>query len=110
MTDIFKDATQSPEARADDLLSRMTLDEKIGQMHAVWLFLNENGEHNVRSDQFTGESDADTLRQMLGRGLGQITPPAWHPQHRPGRRRPGAQRIAKIHARGNPPRHSGDVA
>ncbi|SFO16534.1 beta-glucosidase [Cohaesibacter marisflavi] len=75
MTDIFKDATQSPEARADDLLSRMTLDEKIGQMHAVWLFLNENGEHNVRSDQFTGESDADTLRQMLGRGLGQITRP-----------------------------------
>ena len=75
MTDIFKDATQSPQARADDLLSRMTMDEKIGQMHAVWLFLNENGEHNVRSDQFTGESDADTLRQMLGRGLGQITRP-----------------------------------
>ena len=35
----------------------------------------KNGEHQVRSDQFTGESDADSLRQMLGRGLGQITRP-----------------------------------
>ena len=75
MTDLYKDATRSPEARADDLLGRMTLDEKIGQMHAVWLFLNEDGEHRVRSDQFTGESNADTLRQMLSRGLGQITRP-----------------------------------
>nr|WP_321459748.1 glycoside hydrolase family 3 N-terminal domain-containing protein [uncultured Cohaesibacter sp.] len=75
MTDLYKDTNASPESRAEDLLSRMTLEEKIGQMHAVWLFLNENGEHRVRSDQFTGESDADSLRQMLGRGLGQITRP-----------------------------------
>ncbi|SNY94339.1 beta-glucosidase [Cohaesibacter sp. ES.047] len=75
MTELYKDATQSPETRADDLISRMTLEEKIGQMHAVWLFLNENGEHQVRSDQFTGESNADTLRQMLSCGLGQITRP-----------------------------------
>ena len=75
MTHLYKDPTQSPQTRADDLLSRMTLEEKIGQMHAVWLFLNENGEHVVRSDQFTGESDADTLRQMLSHGLGQITRP-----------------------------------
>ncbi|WP_316861695.1 glycoside hydrolase family 3 N-terminal domain-containing protein [uncultured Cohaesibacter sp.] len=75
MTDLYKDANQSPEARTSDLLSRMTLDEKIGQMHAVWLFLDENGEHRVRSDQFTGESDASTLRAMLSQGLGQITRP-----------------------------------
>ncbi|WP_319533135.1 glycoside hydrolase family 3 N-terminal domain-containing protein [uncultured Cohaesibacter sp.] len=75
MTELYKDATRSPEARADDLLARMNLDEKIGQMHAVWLFLNEDGEHRVRCDQFTGESNADTLRQMLSRGLGQITRP-----------------------------------
>ncbi|WP_114011251.1 glycoside hydrolase family 3 N-terminal domain-containing protein [Cohaesibacter intestini] len=75
MTELYKDPSLSPEARADDLLSRMTRAEKIGQMHAVWLFLNENGDHQVRSDQFTGESDADTLREMLSHGLGQITRP-----------------------------------
>ena len=41
MTDLYKDTNASPEARAEDLIARMTLEEKIGQMHAVWLFLNE---------------------------------------------------------------------
>lgn len=32
MTPIYKDPTQSVEARVDDLLNRMTIEEKIGQM------------------------------------------------------------------------------
>ncbi|SFD16817.1 glycoside hydrolase family 3 N-terminal domain-containing protein [Tropicimonas isoalkanivorans] len=75
MTDLYKDPAQSIEARVDDLLARMSLEEKIGQMHSVWLFLNENGQHTTRSDQFTGSSDQDTLKDMLNTGLGQITRP-----------------------------------
>ena len=31
-TPLYKDAGQSAEARADDLLKRMTVDEKLGQL------------------------------------------------------------------------------
>ncbi len=63
------------ETRVADLLARMTLDEKIAQMHAVWLFMSEDGNHRVREDRFTGESDAETLNAMLRFGLGQVTRP-----------------------------------
>jgi beta-glucosidase len=32
MQPIYKDPSQSVEARVDDLLSRMTLEEKVGQL------------------------------------------------------------------------------
>lgn len=72
---VYKDATQPIAARVADLLSRMTLEEKVAQMHAFWLLLSEDGNHQVRSDAFTGHSDADKLQQMLKSGLGQITRP-----------------------------------
>jgi len=53
----------------------MTLEEKVAQMHAFWLILSEDGQHQVRSDTFTGHSDAEKLQQMLLNGLGQITRP-----------------------------------
>ena len=71
----YKDPSNSVEARTADLLSRMTLDEKIAQMHAIWLFLSEDGEHEIRSDRFTGNSDADVIYDRLKHGLGQITRP-----------------------------------
>ena len=33
---LYKDASLSPQERADDLLSRMTLDEKIAQVTGAW--------------------------------------------------------------------------
>ncbi len=53
----------------------MELDEKIAQMHAVWPFLAEDGGHEVRSDRFTGKSNAESIKAMLRSGLGQITRP-----------------------------------
>ena len=71
----YKDASLSVPDRVADLLVRMTLEEKIAQMHAFWLILSETGEHRVREDEFAGKSDAETLRQRLRNGLGQITRP-----------------------------------
>jgi beta-glucosidase len=34
---LYKDASQSVEARVDDLLARMTLEEKVAQLVAIWL-------------------------------------------------------------------------
>ncbi|GGP21143.1 glycoside hydrolase family 3 protein [Silvimonas iriomotensis] len=75
MTAIYKDPSQPVAARVADLLARMTLDEKIAQMHAFWLILSEDGQHSVRADSFTGASDQDSLQKRLQLGLGQITRP-----------------------------------
>jgi len=72
---IYRDASASVEVRTADLLGRMTLDEKLAQLHAFWLILSPNGEHKVRSDSFTGGADQATLKKMLSHGLGQITRP-----------------------------------
>jgi beta-glucosidase-like glycosyl hydrolase len=62
--------------RVKDLLPRMTIEEKIAQMHAFWLILSEDGNHQPRSnDEFTRSSDPDRLRRLLVDGLGQITRP-----------------------------------
>lgn len=72
---IYRDASASAEVRTADLLGRMTLEEKIAQLHAFWLILSPDGNHRVRSDGFTGGSDQATLKKMLSQGLGQITRP-----------------------------------
>jgi len=72
----YKDPTQPVAARVRDLLARMTLEEKIAQMHAFWLILDEKGEHRVRpGEAFIASSDDATLQQRLALGVGQITRP-----------------------------------
>lgn len=71
----YQDPLLSPAARAADLLARMTLPEKLAQLHALWLLLDEGGNHQTRADGFTGTTDPDTLKRTLGLGLGQITRP-----------------------------------
>ena len=76
LTAPYKDASQPVEARARDLLARMTLDEKIAQMHAFWLILSEDGKHRVRpSVVFIDATDQATFERRLALGLGQITRP-----------------------------------
>ena len=41
----YQDPDRPASDRARDLLSRMTLEEKTAQMHALWLILSEDGEH-----------------------------------------------------------------
>jgi beta-glucosidase len=76
MTFVYQDPAQPIDRRVADLLGRMTIDEKIAQMHAVWLVLDEHGKHRPRTeDAFIGSSDENTLTDMLRKGLGQITRP-----------------------------------
>lgn len=75
MTPFYKDASRTVETRVADLLAKMTLEEKIAQMHAFWLILSEDGEHKPRYDSFTGSADASVLRQRMANGLGQISRP-----------------------------------
>jgi beta-glucosidase-like glycosyl hydrolase len=71
----YQDPTRSVAARARDLLARMTLDEKLAQLHALWLILSEDGKHRPREDSFVGKSDPDAVTKMLKQGLGQISRP-----------------------------------
>ncbi|MEN0614443.1 glycoside hydrolase family 3 N-terminal domain-containing protein [Klebsiella indica] len=78
MTVIYKDARRPVPERVADLLSRMTTEEKFAQMHAYWLVLAENGEHQERSDlsdEFSGASEQTSLAEKLKSGVGQITRP-----------------------------------
>jgi len=73
----YKDPTAPIDARVRDLMSQMTLPEKLAQMHALWLVLSEDGEHRLRPDASnnfaTGEPEE--VRTMFTHGLGQITRP-----------------------------------
>ncbi len=75
MNKLYKDSKQPIWARVNDLIGRMTIEEKIGQMHGMWLVLEEDGNHRVRHGQLTGASDPDVLKEILNNGLGQITRP-----------------------------------
>jgi beta-glucosidase len=69
----YQDPALSAETRANDLLGRMNLEEKIAQMHALWLILSEDGRHRPRQDDFTGGSDPAAVQQALRHGLGQVS-------------------------------------
>ncbi len=59
----YRDRELSTSARVADLLARMTRDEKIAQLSAVWAF------------EVVGEQGADSerLRALAGDGIGEIT-------------------------------------
>lgn len=60
---VYLDPAQPTERRVNDLLSRMTLDEKLAQLSAVWVY--ELLEEMTFSDE--------KARKLIGSGIGQIT-------------------------------------
>lgn len=66
---IYKDASRSVDDRTDDLLSRMTLDEKIGQVKCMWL-----SKFKLYDSQ--GQLVVDSLKKHVASGLGQIGRPS----------------------------------
>ncbi len=60
---LYHDASEALETRVEDLLSRMTLDEKCAQLGSLWVF-------QVLEDSTFSEAKA---RDMMPDGIGQIT-------------------------------------
>jgi beta-glucosidase len=66
---VYKDASAPIEARVDDLLSRMTLDEKIAQITTVWL-----DKVKIFADRL--QLDPAKLAAQYPNGLGHFTRPS----------------------------------
>lgn len=69
---------QNPELpigqRVEDLLARMTLEEKQAQLHGLWMVLAVDGRHRLRGQGgFVDSVARDDLHVLLRQGLGQIT-------------------------------------
>ncbi|WP_211236232.1 glycoside hydrolase family 3 N-terminal domain-containing protein [Aliagarivorans marinus] len=72
---LYKDENAPTELRVNDLLERMTIEEKLAQLGSQWLILDEHGEHR---DRDLGEQILQSLKplkQRLEHGIGQITRP-----------------------------------
>lgn len=63
MTEIYRNANAAIDDRVADLLGRMTLEEKVAQLGAIWLTAL------VQDENF----DADHAAEMLADGIGQVT-------------------------------------
>jgi beta-glucosidase len=66
---IYKDPRAAVEARVEDLLSRMTLEEKVAQMQSIW---------EAKSDVFDAklEFDPKKMAQKFPDGIGQFARPS----------------------------------
>ncbi len=66
---VYKDANASVEARVDDLISRMTLDEKVAQMQSIW---------DAKAEVFDAklEFDPRKMAQKFPDGVGQFARPS----------------------------------
>ena len=85
---LYKDASQPIARRVEDLLSRMTLEEKIAQMITVW-------EHKDRVQTPAGEFSPARASQAFPNGLGQVA----RPSDRRGVSAPAATNAAGANAR-----------
>lgn len=65
----YKDASLPADKRVDDLIGRMTLEEKIMQLRSVWL-----GKVKIQDEQ--GEFVAAKAQQEYPHGLGMVTRPS----------------------------------
>ncbi|MDQ0932038.1 beta-xylosidase/alpha-l-arabinosidase [Streptomyces turgidiscabies] len=69
----WRDPALSADARVDDLLSRMTLEEKTAQLYGVWVGASTDG-HGVAPHQHDMTADYQ-WDELITRGLGQLTRP-----------------------------------
>jgi beta-glucosidase len=66
---LYKDSSKAPEERAKDLLSRMTLEEKVAQMQCVW-------QHKTLILDAKGTFDPAKAKKNFPNGLGQVGRPS----------------------------------
>ncbi|MBN2314512.1 MAG: glycoside hydrolase family 3 C-terminal domain-containing protein [Sedimentisphaerales bacterium] len=70
---IYLDSSKSIRERIDDLLPRMTLEEKIGQMNMPCSYLSALGRSHEEKIEFAKKFTQGTLREDLGPGGGFFT-------------------------------------
>ena len=66
---IYRDTTQSTTDRIADLIGRMTTEEKVAQVTAVWA-----DKHRMEGDNYT--FDASKAAEIMPHGIGHITRPS----------------------------------
>jgi beta-glucosidase len=66
---LYKDPAQPTDARVQDLLARMTLEEKAAQLIGIWLTKN-------RIQTVEGEFSAEAASKSFPHGLGQVSRPS----------------------------------
>jgi beta-xylosidase len=65
--EIWRDPSRPPGARVEDLLRRMTLEEKVAQLTSIWI-----GDP-VEVAPMQGETSAAPLAELIRDGVGQLT-------------------------------------
>lgn len=64
------------DERARDLLTQMTVDEKIAQLCALWIIIQENGELELRTNKgFILGADSEDPFTAMKHGIGQLSRP-----------------------------------
>lgn len=72
MTELWRDPLLPASVRVADLLSRMTLEEKVGQLTGFWALPSNPGAPVAPMEDDSGEP-APGLDDIVGYGLGQLT-------------------------------------
>ncbi|WP_460531686.1 beta-xylosidase/alpha-l-arabinosidase [Flindersiella endophytica] len=70
----WQDTSLPPSQRVADLLSRMTLEEKVSQLYGVWVGVDADGEAVAPHQHDLSDPDLDWQAVIAG-GLGQLTRP-----------------------------------
>jgi beta-glucosidase len=66
---VYKDSKQPVEVRINDLLGRMTLEEKVAQLTSLW-------EKRKLLETDSGEFTSEHAKELLSQGIGEIARPA----------------------------------
>ncbi|MEU5631996.1 glycoside hydrolase family 3 N-terminal domain-containing protein [Streptomyces rishiriensis] len=69
----WRDPALPAAARVDDLLSRMTLEEKTAQLYGVWVGAATDGDGVAPHQHDMSADPAEDYDELITRGLGQLT-------------------------------------
>lgn len=75
MSESYKDSSAPTQSRVEDLLSRMTVKEKLAQLRSCWFELSPDGNHQPNVGGAFVSGDRNDWRDRLRFGTGQITRP-----------------------------------